>query len=334
MGDVALTVPVIKALAEQHKEHQISLLTNKLFNPFFAHIPNLAVINPDLKVKHKGVIGLYKLFKSLKEDVDPDIVFDLHDVIRTKIIRFFFLFTKVKAFKISKGRREKRNLTKRKNKKLKELKHTVLRYRETLIKGGIVTNLENTSQNREFRISDKAKQIIENNFVKVGIAPFAKHFQKQYPLEKSKELIRLLSERGYRIYIFGGGKKEQAFAKEMEKSYKSITSLVNKYPLQDEIALIDKTDVMITMDSANMHIAALTGTNIVSVWGATHPFAGFTPFTKTGKTVYIQNEKLVCRPCSVYGNKECYIGTFECMESISPEEIAEACERFLNTKQL
>jgi len=86
---------------------------------------------------------------------------------------------------------------------------------------------------------------------------------------------------------------------------------------------------MISMDSANMHIAALTGIHIVSIWGATHPYAGFTPYISNSRSHIVQNEDLSCRPCSVFGNKPCYKGTMECF-NIPPQKIAGLCREVLS----
>ena len=78
-------------------------------------------------------------------------------------------------------------------------------------------------------------------------------------------------------------------------------------------------DVMISMDSSNMHLASLTDTPVVSIWGATHPFAGFLGWNQKAEDC-VQLD-LPCRPCSVYGNKPCFRGDYACLNGISSEEI-------------
>jgi len=79
---------------------------------------------------------------------------------------------------------------------------------------------------------------------------------------------------------------------------------------------------MISMDSANMHLASLFGVPVVSVWGATHPFAGFMGFGQSPDRA-VQIDDLECRPCSVFGNKPCFRGDHACMEWITPERVLE-----------
>jgi ADP-heptose:LPS heptosyltransferase len=78
-------------------------------------------------------------------------------------------------------------------------------------------------------------------------------------------------------------------------------------------------DVMLTMDSGNMHLASLVETPNVSIWGATHPYAGFYGFGQNPDNA-VQIE-LSCRPCSVYGNKPCFRKDYACMNGISPQKI-------------
>ncbi len=91
-------------------------------------------------------------------------------------------------------------------------------------------------------------------------------------------------------------------------------------------------DVMISMDSANMHLASLTGTPVVSIWGATHPYAGFVGWAQ--KPSNILQVDLPCRPCSIYGNKPCARGDMECMHRISPESVVAKVEEVLAGKSV
>lgn len=77
---------------------------------------------------------------------------------------------------------------------------------------------------------------------------------------------------------------------------------------------------MISMDSANMHLASIVGTRCVSIWGATHPYAGFLGFGQSENDV-VQINDLTCRPCSVFGDKECYRGDWACLEEINVQQI-------------
>ncbi len=324
MGDVALSAPVLKLLETQNPQVQIILLTRKTFNPFFKNIPNLIIINPDFTEKHKGLFGLIRLFAEIKSLYHPQNIIDIHNVLRTKILRFLFFISGVKTTKIDKGRKEKKQLTKKNRKILIPLKHVTQRYADTFIKAGFKVDLtiNNTNNPIQKNEENKLKK-------KIGIAPFAKHIQKQYPHELMKDVIQKLSLKSYEIYIFGGGESEKTIALDFEKTFINVKSLIGTLSLEKEIESIGKLDAFITMDSANMHIAALTETKVISILGATHPYAGFNPFMPNQHAIFVQNEQLSCRPCSVYGNKPCYKNNMECMYSIEPDIIIQAIENQL-----
>ncbi len=79
-------------------------------------------------------------------------------------------------------------------------------------------------------------------------------------------------------------------------------------------------DAMLCMDSANMHLASLAGIPVVSIWGATHPYCGFSPWNAAPDSMI--GLPVECRPCSVFGNKACHRGDYICLTAISPEVVA------------
>ncbi len=318
LGDVVIALHVIKAAIEQNEDIEIILLTKPFYRQLFENIDRVFCYDVDLKSKHKGVVGLKRLAKELSEK-DFCCFLDLHNVLRTKLLRFFF-GGKPKNFVIDKGRKEKKSLTRKNHKNLRPLKHTAQRYADVFVNAGFNLSLDKYSPDFKFEISSELKQFL-NKFLgkKIAIAPFAAHETKQYPIEKTTEVLKILDEKQVHIFIFGGGRKEKEIAENWQSKYKNVTSLIGKFSLNDEIAIINSCDKIFTMDSGNMHLASLTKTQIVSFWGGTHPYLGFTPFKKDD-TVYVQKE-IFCRPCSVFGNKKCYRDKMYCAE-IEPVEIA------------
>ena len=98
--------------------------------------------------------------------------------------------------------------------------------------------------------------------------------------------------------------------------------------MEQELILMSHLDVMVSMDSANMHLASLTATPVVSIWGATHPMAGFLGWNQNIENVVQLN--MDCRPCSIYGQKPCIHGDFRCMTGIKPEMILEKITKIIN----
>lgn len=94
--------------------------------------------------------------------------------------------------------------------------------------------------------------------------------------------------------------------------------------MPQEIALMAHLDLMVCVDSSNMHLAALAGTPLLSIWGGTHPDVGFGPFAQGAESIIqISREALPCRPCSIYGKETCYRGDFACMNHITHERVTE-----------
>ena len=86
-------------------------------------------------------------------------------------------------------------------------------------------------------------------------------------------------------------------------------------------------DVMLSMDSVNMHLASIAGTRVVSLWGATHPYAGYLGYGQSHDDV-IQAD-LGCRPCSLHGNRLCKRGDYACLTQIDPITVADHVEKHL-----
>ncbi len=317
LGDVAMLVPVLDSFVRAYPQHEVCVVTRQNFAPLFTDIQNVTLVFPDLYDKHKGVRGLFNFFRELKKSFKPDIFLDLHDVLRTKILRKYFAWSRTKVFVFNKGRAEKRALTRTENKVRKPLKHTSERYADSFRAAGFDFKIEflpkKYSLPEGFKFQPQKK--------KIGIAPFAAHRGKMYPEARMRDVIKYLSDLNFQIFIFGGGASEKMKAHGLERDFKTVKSLIGRFSLSDEIAVMSHLDAMVVPDSGNMHLAALAGVPIVSIWGATHPFAGFTPVVSSKIHSIVQLPDLACRPCSVFGEKPCYKGTWECLTGIKPGDV-------------
>ncbi len=299
MGDVAMTVPVLRAFTEQYPSVKITVVTKAFFKPFFSGLKNVEVYAADLKGKHKGVIGLYKLSRELKA-LNFDAVADLHNVLRSKILKFFFAGKKV--LQIDKGRTEKKALTS--GKIFYQLKTTHQRYADVFEQLGYQIDLSNPEFPQKAELTPKLKSFISNPENKtIGIAPFAAHESKMYPLDKMEVIITELSKE-YNVILFGGGKKEVKILDAIATKYNNVSSVAGKLGLREELDLISNLDVMLSMDSGNGHLAAMLGKKVITIWGVTHPFAGFAPFNQPEDHALVANrEQYPLIPTSIYGNK-------------------------------
>ncbi len=316
MGDVAMTIPVLRALTQQNPELKITVLTRDFFKPFFQNLENVNLYSADLKGKHKGVLGLYKLSKELKA-LQFDAVADLHNVLRSKILKFFFSGKKV--MQLDKGRSEKKALTS--GKLFQQLKTTDQRYADVFEALGYSINLSQPTFSKPTQLSEKLKAFISNKALKtIGIAPFAAYQSKMYPLKQMENVISILSK-DYNIILFGGGDKEIEVLNQFETKNENVSSVAGKLTLEEELELISNIDVILAMDSGNAHIAAMLGKKVITIWGVTHPFAGFAPFNQPDDYALLADrEKFPLVPTSVYGNK-CPEGYENAAGSISVKEI-------------
>ena len=272
MGDVAMAEPVLRALIKKYPEVKITVLTREFFAPFFRDLPQVSVFAADVNGKHKGVLGLWKLSKELKS-LKIDAIADLHNVLRSNILKLFF-FGK-KTVQINKGRADKKALISGGN--FQQLKITHQRYANVFYKLGFSIDISNPTFPERSILSNKLQKLLglEHNFKKIlGIAPFAAHEGKMYPLNLMKEVIEKLSKE-YQIVLFGGGKKEVEVLTEIENSFENVINAAGKLSLNEELDLISNLDAMLAMDSGNAHMAAMMGVKTITVWGVTHPFAGF-----------------------------------------------------------
>ncbi|GGI56309.1 glycosyltransferase family 9 protein [Winogradskyella haliclonae] len=300
MGDVAMSVPVIRAIQSQNPDVKITVVTRRFFAPFFRGIKNVVIYEVDLKTKYKGILGLYKLSKDLKA-LEFDAVADIHNVLRTKILKLFL--TGKKVVQIDKGRTEKKALVS--GEKFEQLKTTHQRYADVFTKLGLHVDLSNPVFPDIVELNPKLKTYIsDSNLPVIGIAPFTAFEGKMYPLDKMKSVIKELSKNN-NIILFGGGKTEVEQLDVFEAEFENTESVAGKLSLDEELDIISNLDVMLSMDSGNAHIAAMLGIMVVTIWGVTHPYAGFAPFNQPKDYALLADRKQYPEiPTSIYGNKQ------------------------------
>jgi ADP-heptose:LPS heptosyltransferase len=323
MGDVAMTVPVISAFVEQNPEVKITIVSRPFFKPFFDGIPNLDFFSVDVKNRHKGFFGLLKLYSDLKI-LNIDAVADLHNVLRSKIIRTLFSSDGKNVAFTDKGRKEKKQLTRSENKVLKPLKPMFERHVETFNKLGFSVDLSSPNFPQKVVLSEEVLTISgqKENQNWIGIAPFAQYESKIYPQDLMQNVIdKLASNSKNKIFLFGGGHKEIEILNRFSKNKNNVIVVAGKLNLTQELHLISNLNAMLSMDSGNAHIAAMLGIKVVTLWGATHPFAGFSPFNQPLENALVSNRNLYPKlPTSIYGNK-IIDGYADAMRTISVEQI-------------
>jgi ADP-heptose:LPS heptosyltransferase len=333
MGDVALLVPVLRSLVRAHANVEVTVVTRPRYAPFFYDIERVKVFVADVDNTYNGIFGMRDLFRTLIRKASYDVVVDLHDHVRTVVLRTFFklFFTDVVVF--DKGRKEKKAFARKKNKITQPLRHTVERYHAAFASAGFAFDLLPPPY---FEINESlqatAREWMEQQGLKksqdekwIGLAPFAMHATKIWPLENYSSLIEnILSKGAAKFFLFGGGDREVKFFESLKKKYPHACVIAaGQLKIRQEIALMKHLDVLVCVDSSNMHLASLAGVPVFSIWGGTHPEVGFAPFGRNNTIIQITRDELPCRPCSVYGRETCYVGGFPCLTRITAEAIAD-----------
>lgn len=323
MGDVAMAVPVLRVLAQTYPELKLTVLSRPFFKPLFNQIPNLDFLKAEVNGRHKN-FGIFRLAKEAGA-LGIDAVADLHSVIRSQIITKYLSFKGIKTASLNKGRSEKKDLVTAKGGPISPLKTTHWRYAQVFEKLGLPIDLSRFVPLPSQPLSPKLNGLIGVEPKKlIGIAPFAAHEGKMYPLSLMAEVIAELDNTDkYRIFLFGGGKKETKILKEMEIPFATVSCVAGKLSFEEELALISNLDLMLSMDSGNGHLAAMYGVPVITLWGVTHPYAGFAPFNQPEQNQLLPDRtQFPLLPTSIYGNK-LPTGYEEVMKTISPQTVVE-----------
>lgn len=322
MGDVAMCVPVIATLVKTYPQIKISILTRSFFAPMFRHLPNVNIYKADIKGVHSGVIGLARLAKELR-DQDIDMVADLHDVLRSNVLKSIFYFYGIPFIQIDKGRTEKKELTRENNKVFKPLKATHQRYADVFEKLGYPIDLKSYIPPLKSGLNEEIYSVIGKDAKKwLGLAPFAQHASKTYPVDLMEKVLEELEEHeNLKIILFGGGAEEVKQLLRWEQQYSNAVNLAGKLSFENELSVISHLDAMLSMDSGNAHLAAIFNVPVLSIWGVTHPYAGFTAFNQPMENCILPDLNEYPKiPTSIYGNKVPE-GYEQVMRSIAPPSI-------------
>lgn len=323
-----MLVPVVYSLAKQYPDVRITVLSKPFARCFFENLaPNVSFMAADLKEEYKGIKGLNALYRRLVAKHFTHVA-DMHGVLRSHYLRMRFILGRYKVEHIDKHRKEKRALIKPEKKNMTQLSSSFQNYFDVLEKLGFPVKPDFRSIYGDGNASLRSlpEQIGEKKaFHKwIGIAPFAAHEGKIYPLEKMEKVVELLIKRhpNIRVFLFHGRGSEAEKMQQWVDKYPQVMSASSVLGgIEKELILMSNLDVMISMDSGNMHLASLVACPVVSIWGATHRYAGFMGWNQSVANAVELD--MPCRPCSIYGSKPCLHGDYRCLHNIKPEDIVE-----------
>jgi heptosyltransferase-2 len=310
IGDIVLTTPVIRCLKQQFPDAEVHYVTKKSFKTILENNPYLDKIFTLEK-------SLNDLVKQLKSE-DYDYVIDLHNNLRTSIIKFRL---GVKSFSFDKLNFQKWILVKFKKDIMPKI-HIVDRYMNTVESLGV----KNDNRGLDYFIPEKDEMPLDwlpENFSN-GYAVYAiggQHETKKLPLPKMVELCKTI----HLPLVLVGGKEDfemgekllsetKASTPNIEYRTSNIFNACGKMNLNQSASIIQKAAIVYTHDTGMMHVASALKKKVISIWGNTVPAFGMYPF----ETEYevIENKDLNCRPCSKIGYSKCPLGHFKCMNEL------------------
>lgn len=300
MGDVALLAPALIAISANYPKVQITLVTRGNFTPFFYNMPNVNVIGMNLK-KYRGLTGIWKFYKEIEKLGPYDKIIDLHSSLRSHAFSFIYKLKRIPVFTLNKGRKEKREQVRQKNKILKPLPHTVERYLKVFAKAGFPANAR---RGPWINVDPDSKMYAKNYFKKVGLkkkdtlwvgfAPFAGHKLKEWSMYKSINLVKIIqSEFNACIFLFGSMEERKNLMIIQADLPNCFIVSGDNMGIRGELGIMEKLDLMVGMDSSNIHLMALLKKPVIGIFGTTHPFSGFGPYGQEDSGV-LQIENLSC----------------------------------------
>jgi ADP-heptose:LPS heptosyltransferase len=302
-GDVILTTGIMNYVSRMIPDAEIDIMTYRQYLPVFENLP--FVHNVIDYEKSKGISEYCYVVQN--ETEDHDYIFDLHNKLRSKFLKFHCAADYFVYQKDSKARRayvKKRKPDDRLN------VHVVQKYFEPVMKP-LGLEMPDINELRPVLIRH-----VERDEKRVFIHPFASFATKAYP--KSAELAEILLGKGYTPVFAGMGKAPDV---------KGIVDETGEKNLSDMLDIVASCGSCISSDSGPMHAAIGLGLPTVGIFGSTTKHFGFYP--EFDKCAVLEDNSLECRPCDVHGLNKCPKGHFNCMNNLKPESAVEMLEGLL-----
>ena len=342
IGDVAMLVPIVVGLYEQYPEISITVITSPFCKALFKDIRNVSILPLD-KNKYKGILGLVSFFKIFLDTIpnkDQTTFVDMHAVLRSHFMRVLCRRYGISSVVFNKGTRQKRQALRNPSKSRSSyLPSTHQRYANILSKLGYPIDLEALHLScpkvldlHVIHYLDKLK-FGKDKVYCIGIAPFSKHKGKDYPIASLEVLLEALSVHiNFRILLFGGGEQQNSIFQQMTENWVQVYNVCGQFSFKQELDLISQLDTMISVDSANAHIAAMYNVPVLSLWGVTHPCMGFAPFRQSDLNHFIPDLNQYPQiPTAIFGDSY-PLGYDKAITTIPVDKIISRLHELLSVK--
>lgn len=333
LGDAIIVLPLIYDLAIKYPKEKFSVLSNSKLECLFKIMPNNVEFIPMVSKKRGAT------FRGLRFTIQKQLMllklglqkFDNIALLQSESfdLRLFKIFERKKV-NIIKNNKPEFDSTKRLSLRCND-NQTIINLHKNIFKKLGYINLDVTSFDasplKSTNLSSLSNRLgFDLNKKILAFAPFSFREGKIYPLDKMEQVIQYFSLKSeqYEILVFGGGNKEKAIVNDWKKKSPRLVNLIDKIPFEDEVLIIAHANLIITMDSANLHLASLLNTPVISIWGTTVPKCGYYPEKEPIERAI--SKDLDCQPCSLWGDDACFKSQkYECMD-IDPEIIVKKIE--------
>lgn len=320
LGDVAMTLPVIYSVARQWPQLKITVVTRPFFSRLFINAPVNVAVEAIEPRDYRGATGLWRMLKRLSR-LKPTAVADLHNVGRTWAADVWFRLHGIRVVKVDKMRCSRHKVLRQ---HLSQ-KPFIERYVDVFAHLGYPASLTFTSIFADI----PARAPVPVTQPAVGVAPFARYDNKMYPPEMMRRVAEMLAAQGVRVYLFAGRGHE---AKEMDwwaREIPGCESVAGRFDIAEEMAMMSKMKLMVSMDSANQHLASLVGTPVLTLWGSTSPACGFMAYRQSPHLQLLSG--IDCQPCTIAGSKVCHRGDMACMRKLTEKTVVDRIISFIST---
>ncbi len=329
LGDVALVNPLLDRLWQVWPEAEIHLATKKAYVPVVAAHPGLSGVIP---LEGKGLGAFFNHLSRLKA-LQPNLVLDLHDSLRTHLVLFFL--KNARALVYDKEAVQRRLLVRKARKD--ESLHTILKYLKILEPLGfrpaskINFEIYASKKNQAFLREFLERRKISSSQIVVGLGPGARWATKRWGWERYAELAsRLVEDYRCQIFWFGSGEEVSLIHKIQARMRGTALErglcVPEYFSLEQSLSLLSRCELFIGNDSGLTHLASGRGCRVVVLYGSTAPSLGFEPW---GPHSVVEVAGLSCRPCDVHGKSSCPLGHFKCMQDLTVDLAEGAVKRSL-----
>jgi len=321
IGDAILTLPLMQVLKSHYPNSPLDVVVVPRTADLFAHHPALSnIIQYDKRGIDKGVMGFWRLRNRLRAE-HYDLIIVPHRSLRSALLTWSLKPAMSIGFDNSEGRKLFKKAV-----HYDASSHEIERNCSLL--GPLNLPVHSTELPRLYPSSDDRQVvqtvITETGMIRykniIGLAPGTIWNTKRWPAERFALVCsQAASERTAVVLL--GGKEDEALCREITAAAHSfhVFSVAGRLNLLQSAEMIRRCSVVLTNDSAPMHMAVAMQTPVIAIFGATIPGFGFAP--RGPHDIVLETNGLPCRPCSIHGGNRCPIKTFDCMLSITPEAV-------------